>query len=298
MIPLILLVEDDPNIVKYIKMTLEYNNCQVISAENGKEGLKVLSEQIECPDLIISDILMPEMDGYDFFNEVSNNPTLCHIPFIFLSALDSAEEIRMGKMLGADDYLTKPINEDDLLAIVAGKVKRSIQNKLINKKLNEIFNLIEIEQEPITEERKDLIILSEVHWDDRIGPDVVNYFPKDIKLDFPITVINEQLWDGIKGMYGQDYIAEAEGILIPVKKFNVMAYAFFDSYPDNSYRGGEKQFMFSLIASKISYFQSLKIKRVFLEISSLYKKQKKWNIEEFFDRFSGILTKPYLNQFI
>ncbi|MFX0139694.1 MAG: PleD family two-component system response regulator, partial [Candidatus Hodarchaeota archaeon] len=106
--PLILLVEDDPNIVKYIKMTLEFNQCDVITAKNGKEGLKVLSEQIECPDLIISDILMPELNGYDFFNEISNNPAFYHVPFIFLSALDSAEEIRMGKMLGADDYLTKP----------------------------------------------------------------------------------------------------------------------------------------------------------------------------------------------
>ena len=72
--PFILIVEDDPNILQYIKITLEYNDCQVITAKNGKEGLKALSEQIEPPDLIISDIMMPEMDGYDFFNEVSNNP--------------------------------------------------------------------------------------------------------------------------------------------------------------------------------------------------------------------------------
>lgn len=292
MIPLILLVEDDPNIVKYIKMTLEYNNCQVITAENGKEGLKVLSEQTECPDLIISDILMPGLDGYGFFNEVANNPALCHIPFIFLSALDSAEEIRMGKMLGADDYLTKPINEDDLLATIFGKIKRSMHTKLVNKRLNEIFALDEMEKESIPKEHRDLIILIEVHWDDRIGPKLVNYFPKDIKLDFSLDEIGEMLFDGLKAMYGQDYVVEAEGLLINVKKFDVMAYVFFDSYPDNAYRGGEKEYMFSVISSRITYFQSLKIKQVFMEISSKYKKQEKWDFKEFWEDFSDILLNP------
>lgn len=172
--PLILVVEDDPNILKYLRGILEFNNAQVITAKNGKEGLDVLSEQIECPDLIISNILMPEMNGYDFFNEVSNNPALCHIPLIFLSALDSAEDIRIGKMLGADDYLTKPVNEDDLIATVFGKIKRNIQNKLVIKKFNEIFASDETENGSIPEEYRDLIILIEVHWDDRIGPKLEN----------------------------------------------------------------------------------------------------------------------------
>jgi CheY-like chemotaxis protein len=292
--PLILLVEDDPNIVKYIKMTLEFNQCDVITAENGKEGLKVLSEQIECPDLIISDILMPELNGYDFFNEISNNPALCHVPFIFLSALDSAEEIRMGKMLGADDYLTKPINEDDLLATIFGKIKRSMHTKLVNKRFNELFALDELEKESIPEEYKDLIILIEVQWDDRIGPKLVNQFPKDIKVDFSLDEISEMLFDGLKAMYGQDYVVEAEGILINIKKFNVMAYAFFDSYPDDAYRGGEKEYMFSVISSRITYFQSLKIKEVFMEISSKYKKQDKWDFQDFWEDFSDIILNPII----
>lgn len=292
--PFILVVEDDPNILQYIKITLEYNDCQVITAKTGKEGLKVLSEQIEPPDLIISDIMMPEMDGYDFFNEVSNNPALCHIPFVFLSALDSDEDIRIGKMLGADDYLTKPINEDDFLATVFGKIKRNLQNKLINKRINEIFTSIEIEKEPIAEEHKNLLILTEVHWDDIIGPKLVKYYPKDIELDFSLSKIGEQLWDAIKGMYGQDYVPEAEGLLINVKNFNVWAYAFFDFISDDSYRGGQKEFMFSLIAPKITYFQSLKIKQVFMELTSLYKEKRKWDIKLFWNKFSDILTNPII----
>jgi len=292
MMPIILIVEDNPNILKYIKGMLEFNECQVLTAENGKEGLKILSEQNESPDLIISDILMPEMNGYDFFNEISNTPALCHIPFIFLSALDSDEEIRMGKMLGADDYITKPINEDDFLATVFGKIKRNMQNKLVNKRINELLSSNHFEADSISKGYKDIIVLIEVHWDDKEGPIVVDRFPRDIEFDIPLKKIGEQLWDGIKSMYGQDYLAEAEGILINVKKFKVMAYAFFDFYPDKSYRGGQKDYMFSLIAPRITYFQSLKIKQVFMEASSTYKEKRKWDIQEFWSKISDILTNP------
>jgi len=114
-------------------MTLEHNKCQVVIAENGKKGLEVLSELKDRPDLIICDIMMPEMNGYDFFDAVSNDAAYGDIPFIFLSALDTPEDIRLGKILGADDYLTKPINEDDLLAVIAGKIKRSKKVSFINK---------------------------------------------------------------------------------------------------------------------------------------------------------------------
>lgn len=290
--PLILVVEDDPNILKYLKITLEFNECQIISAENGKEGLKVLSALKKCPDLIISDIMMPEMDGYDFFNAVSRNPTYYHVPFIFLSALDSPEDVRLGKMLGVDDYLTKPINEDDLLAIVAGKIKRGKTSSLINKRLNEIFASYETEKEYIPEERKDLIILIEVEWDDIEGPKIVNRFPKDIKLDFSLRKIGEDLYEAARGMYGQDAVLDPEGLLVPLKYINIMAYVFFDSYPHKSFRGGRKQYMFSLIATKITYFQSLKLKHVFIELSTLYKNQQAWDIEEFWKKMSDILIEP------
>ena len=292
--PIILIVEDNPNILKYLKDTLEYNECEVLTAENGKIGLDVLSKQIDSPDLIISDILMPEMDGYDFFNEISRNPSLCLIPFIFLTALDSDEDIRIGKMLGADDYITKPINEEDFLATVIGKIKRNLQNKQINKRFNEILTTSEIERKSFPDRDKDLTVLIEVHWDDIEGPKLVNFFPKDIELDFSLKEIGEQLYDGVKAMYGQDYIIEAEGLLINVKKFNVWAYVFFDFFSDDSYRGGQKEFMFSLIAPRITYFQSLKIKQVFMELTSLYKEKRKWDVKLFWNKFSDILTNPII----
>ncbi|MFX1288411.1 MAG: response regulator [Promethearchaeota archaeon] len=284
MIPLILLVEDDPNILKYLKMTLEFNGCEVITANHGREGLKVLSELKVCPHLIISDIMMPEMNGYDFFNAVSRNPDCFHVPFIFLSALDSPEDIRLGKMLGVDDYLTKPINEEDLLSIVFGKIKR-------NQTINEIYPSYQIEKESIPEVHKDLIILVEVHWDDIYGPKLINNYPNDLELNFSLSNVSQQLYDGSIAMYGQDHILNADGFLIPRKNVNVMAYVFFDSYPDDSFRGGRKNYMFSLIASKITYLQSLEIKNVFIKLSSIFKKQGKWDIKEYWSNLYDILKK-------
>ncbi len=289
--PLIILVEDDTNILEYLKLTLEYNDCQVITAINGKEGLKILSELKEYPDLIISDIMMPEMNGYDFFDAVSNNPIYCQVPFIFLSALDSPEDVRFGKMLGVDDYLTKPVNEEDFLAIVFGKIKRNKTINLINEKINEVYSSYEIAEELVSKEKEDIIILIEVHWDDVIGPKLVNHFPTGTILDSSLSSISDQLYDGVKAMYGHDSILSGEGLLIPLKNYNITAYVFFDSYPDESFRGGRKDYMLSLIATTITYFQSLKIKQILIELSSIYKKEKEWDLEMYWNKCSQILTK-------
>ncbi|MFX1378878.1 MAG: PleD family two-component system response regulator [Promethearchaeota archaeon] len=287
--PLILIVEDDPSITKDIKRILEFNECQVITAKNGKEALKILSEQKVYPDLIISDIMMPEMNGYTFFNAISNSPTFSHIPFIFISNLDSPEDIRFGKMLGVDDYLTIPINEDDLVATIFGKLKRSKTINIINEKISEIYLSNEIETGLISESFKDLIVLIEVSWDDVVGPKLDDYFPRNIKLNIPIEKVSSQLYDAVSSIYGQEYITRAEGLLINVNNFNFMAYVFFDSYPDKSYRGGNKDFMIAVIAPKITYFQSLKVKQIFIELSAIYKEQKSWDKEEFWNKIASII---------
>ena len=163
--------------------------------------------------------------------------------------------------------------------------------RILSQMINEIYSSHEIEKGSIPEEHKDLIVLSEVQWDDRIGPKLVKYFPTDIELDFSLRTVNEQLFDGLVAMYGQDHILNADGLRINIKNVNIMAYAFFDSYPDESYRGDRKNYMFSLIAAKITYFQELKIKQVFMTLSDTYKKQGKWDIKEFWIKLSDILLK-------
>ena len=289
--PLVLIVEDNPNVLKYLALVLKHNQCRVITANNGQEALELLSHHEERPDLIISDIIMPIMDGYAFFNAISTDITFNHIPFIFLSALDSPEDIRLGKILGVDDYLTKPIVEEDLLVSVAGKLNRRKKAEVITTKINEIYMLYE-ETNSFLKSANDRIILIEMNWDDSYGPKLVNQYPKEIKLSYSVDKVGDQLFDVISSLYGQGRIIHAEGLLIPVMNYGLMSYVFFDSYPDKSFRGGYRDFMFSVIAPKISYLHSLQLKKVFLELTSFYKTQKKWDIGEYWKKISSIIQSP------
>jgi signal transduction histidine kinase len=118
----ILVLDDNCDLLTNIELILEMEGYQVLSARSGSEALGMLEETR--PDLIISDIMMPEMDGYEFYQRVRQAPELLTIPFIFLSAKREREDIRFGKKLGADDYLTKPLEPEDLLIAVKAKLRR------------------------------------------------------------------------------------------------------------------------------------------------------------------------------
>ena len=105
-------------------VSLEANNYEVEIATNGKEAANKLLEKTgdNFPDIIISDIMMPEMDGYEFYQFLKNNEQFKNIPLIFLSALATPDDIRFAKFLGADDYLTKPFQEEKLLEMISQKL--------------------------------------------------------------------------------------------------------------------------------------------------------------------------------
>lgn len=138
--PLILVVEDNLDVLYNLNLILESNNYKSITAKNGKEALEILSNLEEIPDIIISDIMMPEMDGYEFFRVISNEPRWNRIPFLFISARSTPENIRFGKSLGVDDYLTKPFDERDLLAILSGRIARNKRVNALNSKIDEAFS--------------------------------------------------------------------------------------------------------------------------------------------------------------
>ncbi len=127
----ILVVEDTIGMLENIQFLLETDNYNVLTAKDGIEALSVLENEI--PDLIISDIMMPNLDGYGLYEHIKNNPKLKIIPFIFLTAKETKEDIRLGKELGVDDYLIKPFEIEDLLAVVRGKLRRSEQIKSVSK---------------------------------------------------------------------------------------------------------------------------------------------------------------------
>lgn len=118
----ILIMEDDANVRLPIVDLLEANGYNVIAAENGKEGVRLAGK--EKPDLIISDIMMPELDGYGVFETLQRDPLTAVIPFIFLTAKTDPSDIREGLGLGVDDYITKPYEAEDLLDAITVRLNK------------------------------------------------------------------------------------------------------------------------------------------------------------------------------
>ncbi|NDJ86856.1 MAG: hybrid sensor histidine kinase/response regulator [Chloroflexi bacterium] len=123
----ILVVEDDLYLMEGIRDILELAGYEVITAGSGQKGLDLLYEIDTPPDIIVSDIMMPVMDGYQFLNAVRSEPHWIDIPFIFLTAKGERADENLGKELGADDYVTKPFGPDDLLVAVSAKLRRHRQ---------------------------------------------------------------------------------------------------------------------------------------------------------------------------
>ena len=119
----ILLIEDNPDVRENTSEMLEFANYDVAAAENGRVGVKMARQKI--PDLILCDIMMPELDGYGVLNILSRDPKTAGIPFIFLTAKADRSDMRKGMSMGADDYITKPFEEMELLDAVEMRLKRA-----------------------------------------------------------------------------------------------------------------------------------------------------------------------------
>ncbi|MFA9461396.1 response regulator [Thiohalorhabdus sp. Cl-TMA] len=119
----VLLVEDSSSSRQMLEHILRSGGFDVISAENGQEALEVL--QLRRPDAIVSDIMMPEMDGYEFYRQVRSQGRYALVPFLFLTAKEEIQDQVYGLSLGADDYITKPIEAEELLARIRTALKRT-----------------------------------------------------------------------------------------------------------------------------------------------------------------------------
>jgi DNA-binding response OmpR family regulator len=119
----ILVVDDQASLLANVGLTLEAAGYRVLTATDGVQALGVLESQ--SVDLILADIAMPRMNGYQLFERVQQNPEWVMVPFVFLTARAMDSDIRYGKQLGVDDYLIKPIEPEDLLAAVQGRLRRA-----------------------------------------------------------------------------------------------------------------------------------------------------------------------------
>lgn len=121
----ILIIEDEPEMRRNLATILRLEEFHALTAENGRVGLEIA--RAKSPDLILCDVMMPELDGYGVLRELRAEAATEATPFIFLTAKGEKPDIRAGMNLGADDYLTKPVAKTDLLAAIRSRFERARQ---------------------------------------------------------------------------------------------------------------------------------------------------------------------------
>ena len=137
----ILVIEDEPEMRRNITTLLRYHNYEPISSENGRQGVEAARR--EKPHLILCDVMMPELDGHSVLQALQTDPSLARIPFIFLTAKGEKEDLRCGMNLGADDYLTKPVGNADLIRAIETRLRRSEQQQQVKHEFKPDFSSCE-----------------------------------------------------------------------------------------------------------------------------------------------------------
>ncbi len=164
----ILVIEDNPEVRENIGELLELSNYEVLTAENGKVGADLAIRHL--PDLILCDVMMPELDGYGVLRILGKRAETADIPFIFLTARADKTDFRKGMTLGADDYITKPYDDVDLLDAIEMRLSKSerlrsgsdMSTKNFSRFLQEVkskeaFSHLTTNQELRTYKKKDVI---------------------------------------------------------------------------------------------------------------------------------------------
>ncbi len=144
----ILIVDDEKDIVEFIQYNLEQEGFQVITAYNGKEAIEALKEK---PDLIVLDVMMPEIDGYEVCEKIRAKEKYKNIPILFLTAKSSEQDEVHGLNIGADDYIAKPVSIKKLIARIKSNLRQSDFNN------NEDRNII-IEAGPIKIDKEKYVV--------------------------------------------------------------------------------------------------------------------------------------------
>jgi len=274
----VMLVEDNQDLLFNFHLILEEHEFEVASAKNGSEALDILSNEGFLPDIIISDIMMPDMDGFEFLEKISSNPKYSHVPFIFLTALSMPTDIEHAKELGVDEFLVKPIEEEDLISIIRKKLK---EKQLSAQVYDQFEKRITIPIPEKNESKKNALIkdtyLIHAIWDDKLGPVIQKTYPSKRKIPLPIDKITVQLFHAANLIYGHDSISESESLLLNLKNIEKSCFLFLDSYSASNERQGRKVYMLAVIARSINYMNSLKIKEVFREFGQEIKSRNSLN---------------------
>ncbi|MBT9312218.1 response regulator transcription factor [Leptothoe kymatousa] len=150
MVKTILVIEDEVQTREIFLRCLKFEKFEGIGAANGSTGIRLARQHL--PDLIVCDIMMPDVDGYEVLARLRQDPTTASIPFIFLTAKVAMSDLRQGMTLGADDYLTKPCTVENFLDAIASRLQR---HETLKRGLQHLLN-----------QEQDGIILSETIFPD------------------------------------------------------------------------------------------------------------------------------------
>ena len=294
----ILLVDDDPDLLLNLQILLEYNGYDVIPATDGNVAYEFLTnEDKNVPDLIISDIIMPNIDGYKLYSKLSANNRFNQIPFIFLTAQATSVEINKGLSLDVEDYIIKPFKKEVLL----NKIKNILDIREKEKKFSDNTAQIgdDIQEFIINLGQHNVngqVFLVHVIWDDILGPKVEHVYPDFLDYIEEIGAIGVQLYKSSSAIYGNRTIQKPEGILISISNTPYQGYALFDSIPDNDKRSGHSEYMFAVISRTINYFQGRHLKQILWRASDILKKGDQLKHEHLWEEICEVLSeKPITN---
>jgi two-component system alkaline phosphatase synthesis response regulator PhoP len=181
----ILIVEDEKDIIEFLKYNLENEGFSVISANDGEEGLLKMSEK---PDIVLLDIMMPKMDGYEVCKRIRQNKETANIPVIFLTAKSSEYDEVKGLELGANDYILKPISPFKLIARIKATLRNSAQSE------EESVNYIKVGPIEINRDRYIVIIDSEEKIFPRKEFELLFYLLSSPGIVFARTTLLRDVW--------------------------------------------------------------------------------------------------------
>lgn len=201
----ILIVDDEKNIRELLKFNLENEGYKTVEAVNGKEALEKADQSI---DLVILDLMLPEIDGLNVCKEIRNDDELGNLPIIMLTAKSEDIDRIIGLELGADDYITKPFNMRELIARVKALLRRITMTKDYDKNEEQIINL------------KDIVINIKNHTIKKSGNEVP-MTPKEFDLLVFFIRNNDQVFSRdklLKEIWGYEFSGDTRTVDVHVRR--------------------------------------------------------------------------------
>ena len=216
-------IEDNEDVRENIEEILELAGYEVFSAKDGKEGVLLVKKIV--PDIIVCDIMMPQLDGYGVIKLLSRDPLTSSIPFIFLTAKSEKVDIRKGMLLGADDYLTKPFGQMELLEAIDARLERNRKFKEytdssldgLNSFIDEAKSLSTLESLAAERKTKSFKAKERIYWEGDYSNQIYYIIKGQVKLfktdeygkELIVTIAKGEEFIGYTSIFGEENYIES-----------------------------------------------------------------------------------------